>query len=195
MAYRLDNTPPPKPDDILVPRFEVFNGAPLTWSFPCFYLEVKKPIDWHDYHMHDFLGWPAPDHPGHACQALPDYNPYLSPASVWNYVDMEKAIPIHFMSAHEGYQASGSVVFDTVDGRGETVSLTGLSATLAIRPEPEDWIIDITFNPGIPAFADKPKEFLFNSYIKQSGANGRVDTLMRGKLIVLPGPASNGLGA
>ena len=184
MAYRLDNTPPPKPDDFKAPRLEVYNGAPFVWSFPCFYLEVEKPIDWHDYHMHDFLGWPAPDHPGHSCQALPDYNPYLSPASVWSYVDMEKAIPIHLKE--EGYNLTGSVVFDDEDKE----DFPTIEAGLLIR-EDEDWIVDIMFYPQLPSFSDKPKEFMFNAFISSISdniLNNRIDTLMRGKLVVLPGP-------
>ena len=192
MGYRTLDIPPVKPDEML-PVFEVYNGAPMKWSFPCFYFEVEQPIDWHDYHMHDHLGWPDPHHPGHACQALPDYYGLsFSPASVWNYLDMHKAKKIHLLSDYEGYSSTGSVVFDTVDGKGDSVTLTGLSATLAIRPAPEDWIVDITFNPAIAAFADKPKEFLFNSYIK---SGSRIDLFLRGRLAVLPGPASSGLSS
>ena len=189
MGYRFEHKPPVKPDDTL-PVFEVYNGAPMTWSFPCFYFEVEKPLDWHDYKLHDHIGWPNPDSFDQICQAVPDYYEPFSPNAVWKYFDMDKAIKIHLLSDYENYQPAGSVVFDTVDRNGDTIDLTGVSAQLSIRQAPEDWIVDIEFDPSIAAFADKPKEFLFNSYVK---SGDRIDLFLRGKLAVLPGPASSGL--
>lgn len=182
MGYRFSDMPPRKPEDFL-PVFDMFNNEKRVWSIPCFYFDVEKPIDWHDYKLHDHLGWPNPDVPGHICQALPDYGKYsFSPASVWHYVDMDNAIPIHLSSEYEGY-TTVSVVFDTVDEEGESVSTSGITAQGSIRSE-EDWIVDLTFDITIAHFAGKPKEYLFNVYI---AGDDRKDLLVRGKLVVLPG--------
>ena len=199
MGYRFDSAPPPKPDN-LVPSFHVYNGSTASWSFPCYYLEVEPPIDWHDYRIHDFHGWPNPSHPDHICQMLPGCGYPLSPASVWRYIDMSKAIPIHLTSEYEGYDNLGSVVFDQYNGEGEAIDLTGVAADICIRPEPDDWIVDLFFDLSLPPFADKPKEFNFNSYFKmtadhESGIyhNDHFDVFLRGKLVVLPGPQHNNL--
>lgn len=196
MAYRLENTPPPKPEEFL-PVFDVYNNEIVAWSIPCFYFDQEQPIDWHDYRMHDYLGWPDPHHPGHACQALPDYgSDTFSPASVWTYIDMNKAIPIRFKSEYETYNTvSGTeyvyefdVAFDHTDEDGNTVDTTGITATAAARSS-EDWIVDINFNVAIPQFAGKPKEFLFNVYtnLKEGSNVFKKSLLLRGKLVVLPG--------
>ena len=196
MGYRFDNTPPPKPDDVKVPRFEVYNGEIMQWSFPCYYLEVEKPIDWHDFKMHDHLGWPEPRKPGHICQALPDYEPHLSPAAVWRYVDMNKAIKIHLIK--ESYESSGNISFDKTDRNGDSVEeLSKISSKVTIRPYPDDWIVDISFKPSLTQFADKPKEFLFNTYLNgiyeiNNTKTSRRDLLLRGKLVVLPGGYTTG---
>lgn len=197
MGYKFNNAPPPKPNDML-PAFHVYNGSTETWSFPCYYLEVDQPIDWHDYHTHDFWGWPAPDHPDHICQMLPDYHHFLSPASVWKYIDMRKAIPIHLLSDYENYEPVGSVMFDEYDDNGDGINLTGVDAQIAIRPAPDDWIIDLYFNPSIAPFSDKPREFNFNAYFKMNSDQesgiyhvDRHDIFLRGKLVVLPGPQSS----
>ena len=188
MGYRYDKMIPPKPESM--PVLEAYNGAETMWSFPCFYLNTEYPIDWHDYKLHDFLGWPDPRHPGHICQAVPDYGHSFSPASVWKYVDMDKAVKIHLLSEDEAYNATGSVVFDTVDEKGNEIDTEGLSATLTVRPEPEDWIIDITFNPSAPDFAGKPKDYFFNAYVQSDTG---VEIFLRGILRLLPGPSSSGL--
>jgi len=201
MGYRYEQTPPPKPENFL-PVFDMYNNERRTWSIPCFYLEVEKPIDWHDYHLHDHLGWPDPHYPGHACQALPDYGPYaFSPGSVWNYVDMNKAIKIHLLSEYEGYQATyGSndrlpvlIVFDEKDEQGNTIDTSDINVNGWIRAD-EDWIVDIEFDPTLDHFAGKPKEFLFNVYLQQYEETTtdqweltRKDLLLRGKLVILPG--------
>ena len=186
MAYRLDNTPPPKPEDFL-PVFDMHNNEKIVWSIPCFYFDQEQPIDWHDYRMHDYLGWPDPHHPGHACQALPDYgSDSFSPASVWTYIDMNKAIPIHLTSSEEAYSSTGVFVFDTKDEDGNNIDLTGLGTPMVTVRSDEDWIVDIVFNPQITQFSGKPKEYLFNVYL-QTNDNARKDLLVRGKLVVLPG--------
>jgi hypothetical protein len=183
MAYRTLDRPPAKPEDFL-PVFDMHNHEIRTWSIPCFYFNVEKPIDWHDYHMHDHLGWPDPHHPGHACQALPDYGPYaFSPGSVWNYVDMNKAIPIDLTSEYEGYTGA-TIALDTVDEDGNTVDVSNIVVNAEIR-DTEPWIVDLIFKPNITSFAGKPKEYLFNSYLNMG--NDRKDLLLRGKLVILPG--------
>ncbi len=184
MGYRFEDIKPPLPEELL-PVFDMYNNEIRTWSIPCFYLDVEKPIDWHDFKMHDYLGWPNPDKPGEICQALPDYNKSFSPASVWKYVDMDKAIPIHLLSDYEGYSANDaiSIVFDTEDREGNTISTTNIAKSGTIRTT-EDWIVDIEFNPTLPQFAGDSKEFIFNVYLNKTS---RKDLLLRGKLVVKPG--------
>ena len=186
MGYRFNNEPPMKPEKFL-PVFDLYNNEDRTWSIPCFYLDVERPIDWHDYKMHDFLGWPNPRKPGHICQALPDYNKSFSPASIWKYVDMNKAVPIHFLSDYEGYEPNAvSIVLDTKDEDGNDIDVSNIETSAYIRTD-EDWIVDLRFNPTLPQFAGEPKEYLFNAYVNKNSLPLRNDLLIRGKLVVLPG--------
>lgn len=183
MGYRFNDRPPRKPEDKL-PIFDMFNNEMRTWSIPCFYLNVEKPIDWHDYKMHDHLGWPNPTKPGHICQALPDYEPWkLSPAAVWNYIDMNQAVKIHLKSMQDGPYESVVIAFDPFDEQGNAIDSSDIAKSGTIRTS-EDWIVDLSFVPTLDSFAGKPKEFLFNSYLV---GPQRKDLLVRAKLVVLPG--------
>lgn len=189
MGYRTLDIPPAKPEDFL-PVFDMYNNEVRTWTIPCFYFDQEKPIDWHDYRMHDYLGWPDPHKPGHACQALPDYGPYsFSPGSIWTYIDMNKAIPIHLLSDYENYEEQGVIAFDLYDEKGNEIDTSDITASVSIR-ESEDWLVDIMINPQIDHFAGKPKEYLFNVYLNEdpeASEHPRKDLLVRGKLVVLPG--------
>jgi len=185
MGYRTIDRPPAKPEDFL-PIFDMYNNEDKTWAIPCFYFNVEKPIDWHDHMMHDFLGWPNPRKPDHICQALPDYGAYtFSPGTVWNYIDMNKAIPIHLSSEYEGYD-SAYIAFDEKDESGNDIdqeALANIGASAQIRTT-EDWIVDLSFSPRIEPFAGKPKEFIFNAYLARGNS---VDHLLRAKLVLMPG--------
>lgn len=189
MGYRTCDRPPAKPEDFL-PVFDMHNNEVRTWTIPCFYFDQEKPIDWHDYKMHDYLGWPNPNKPGHICQELPDYGSNtFSPWSVWTYIDMNKAIPIHLLSDYENYVRGCTIAFDPYDENGDEVDTSDITAAAAVRSA-QDWLVDIRIEPQIDHFAGKPKEYLFNVYLNENpetSEHPRKDLLVRGKLVVLPG--------
>lgn len=188
MAYRFDNTPPPKPE-LLVPKIDVRNGGTTIVAFPCFYLEMEKPVDWHDHHVHDHIGWPSPNHPDHICQKLPDYTkpPYFN--GVYGYVDMDKVTPIHLIE--EGY-TQAILRMDSMD-TAEKVSSSSVNHRAYIS-EDEDWVVKIEFNPMLAEFKDKPIDFLFSLFVyspeSMDGSSttiGTYDEVVRAMLTVLPG--------
>lgn len=185
MGYRFCD---PKPIDLtdMFPVLDVTNYEIKCWSIPCFYLDIEKPVDWHDPKMHDHIGWPRPDMPDHICQ-----RPWeLTPDILWEYIDMNKAKKIHLMSEYELAGAGDAYAvfkFDEVDAEGNAIDVSGIDVETYIR-DPEDWIIDIIFKPQLPLFADKPKEFMFNLFYEREGELGVLtkDLVMRGKLVVFP---------
>lgn len=187
MGYRFDKPPMPDPEDLL-PVFDMFNNEIRTWSIPCFYLDVEKPIDWHDPKCHDHWGWPRPDMPDHTCQAPWEHHrKALAPEAFWQYINMDYAVKIHLLSEYEGY--TGTVLeFDPVDEDGEAIDTSSIAHTIDIRQD-EDWIVDITFKPTLDHFAGKPQTFIFNAYATEAadGTLLRKDLLVRGRLVVLPG--------
>lgn len=178
MGYRKPDIPMPMPDDFL-PVFSVHNGEDATFSIPCFYLEIEPPEEWHDYHLHDHIGWPNPTHPDHICQRLEDFghwhdcygqpmfhhaNPCLN--HVFEYVDMDKATPIHWRSEFETldnpvtmFDRIAYVTFDQADEEdnidsGKYVSYCGeyrIVHAAGIRNAPDDHIIDVLFSVDGPA--------------------------------------------
>lgn len=196
MGYRCNIPPKPDPDDLL-PVFDVTNREIVKWSIPCFYLDVEKPIDWHDPKCHDHHGWPRPGMPDHVCQSPWEHHgKALSPYSFWQYVDMDKAVKIHFRSEYEQY-VSLFLVFDEYDEEGAKIDTSDIQTLVRIRDE-EDWIIDVTFYPKLAHFAGKPKEFIFNLYATTQPTEVwqhtdddikylATDLVVRGKLVVLPG--------
>lgn len=188
MAYRYEKHPPVKPE-LLVPRFEVRNGASTSIAFPCFYFEIDKPVDWHDHHYHDYIGWPAPSHPDHICQMVPDYSLWRDPAKVFNYVDMNKAVPIDLIA--EGYDGA-LAYFDDNDTTGKYTS-DSLVTTVEIDQD-EPWVVRIYVRPMLPEFPDKPIEFPFSLLVHAQAAviDGRsyyetYDEVARARIVVLPG--------
>lgn len=185
MGYRHKTPPMPDPESML-PVFDMFNHESRTWSIPCFYLDVEKPIDWHDPKCHDHHGWPRPDMPDWVCNAPWEFHTgALSPDSFWQYVNMDNAVKIHLTSEYEGY-TDFDVVFDPYDSDGEEVDTSSIKTGIWVRQD-EDWIVDILFKPALPHFADKPKEFIFNAYAATGDDPARKDLIVRGKLVVLPG--------
>lgn len=187
MGYRKNTPPPPKPEELL-PRVVAANGTTAHIALPCWYLEVEQPEDWHDHHRHDFLGWPAPNHPDHSCQMLPG-RPHEWFNKLHGYVDMSKATPIHLSSDYEGYSLV-KVSFD--DG------YTGATVDAAYIDAEEDHIIRIELTVSEEAFADKPHEHIVNvfAYSNEHIYDGRIfparkDLVARFKLVVTPAtPAS-----
>lgn len=218
MGYRKPDIPMPKPDDFL-PVFSIHNGEDAVFSIPCFYLEIEPPEEWHDYHFHDHIGWPGPRHPDHVCQRLESYghwhecrptyhHPWPCLNHVFEYVDMDKATPIHFRSEYESGDEvrRAYVTFDQADkedsfGNGEYISRLGTYDVIhscTIREEPEDHIIDIHFSVDGPAFSDKPRRIhftLFTALDPNESPTGDADlagrlhsreVVLRGWLEILP---------
>jgi len=204
MGYRTMDPPmPPEPDDVL-PVFDLTNGEKKIWSIPCFYFNIEKPLDYHDYHEHDHRGWPGPDKPDMSCQNPQWWKDYPFVSNIYNYIDMSEAVKIHLLSEYEGYvnqleynhqyYLPVSIEFDTVDRDGNPVSTAGIEANGYIRNAPEDHIIDLDFGVNISKFVGDPKEFIFNAYliryVQIGGGEPSIDDktlITRGKLVVLPG--------
>ena len=168
MAYRYNSEPAEKPEDML-PRYSVRNGATIDIVFKCYYY---TPGQGHDPHYHDYIGWPDPHHPGHACQmATPrDVDPRL-PQPVLRTLDDQ--VPIHL--TEEGYTET-VVVFD------EDVS-DGITCSASIGSE-DDYIVTAHFDTSFDTFEDNPKEYRFTLFV----INGSIrDAVCRGILVVQPG--------
>ena len=167
----------------MLPIFDMFNGEVRTWSIPCFYLEVDRPIDWHDPKLHDHLGWPRPGHPDSICQSPWEYHAgALSPDTFWQYVDMDKASRIHLTSDYEWYEQI-EIELDDVDEEGEPVNHAAIDTSGWVDDD-EDWVVKLKFEPRLEQFAGAPKSFLFNAY---ATGGGRRDLVTRGNLLVFPG--------
>ena len=168
MAYRLNNIPT-KPEDMLI-RYPIRNGAIKKVVFKCYYY---TPGQGHDPEYHDYIGWPDPHHPGHACQmASPrDVDPSL-PMPVLRVPDDQ--VPIHFIE--EGY-TDAIVVFDNAD------AYDGISCSASID-NTDDYMVIVKFDTFFPSFEDEPKEFRFTVFVTKEDAR---DAVCHGILIVQPG--------
>lgn len=170
MAYRLDSTPPPKPEDML-PRYFVRNGATLDLAFWCYYYDPKL---WHDPHYHDYINWPAPDYHGIACQMIAPRN--RNPR--WPHPVMrvhKDQVPIDF--SEEGYDEA-EVVFE------DSTAASGVTASADFDSE-DNYIVMAHFDTSYASFSDKPKELRFTVFVKRSDAR---DAVCHGILVVQPGP-------
>lgn len=222
MPYRTMKKPPLKPEAKL-PVFSMHNGTDAVFSVPCFYLEIEPPEFWHDYHLHDHIGWPSHNHPDHICQRLPGnvcpvprllhpgqvpphplmpHGPH--PHWVYEYVDMNKAEPIHWYSDDErytdeiegGYTPVAYVTFDQADVEdsmddGHYTARVGeyIIAHDAWIREDEDWIIDMGFSVDGPAFEDKPQRLLLTLFVAMQDSEGGLhhrQEVVRGWLEILP---------
>ena len=199
----MDPPPAPNPDDLL-PVFDLANGENKTWSIPCFYFNIERPLDYHDYHEHDYRGWPGPDKPDMSCQNPRWWKDYPFVSNIYNYIDMSEAVKIHLLSEYEGYTNwlyyndryywPVIIEFDDVDRDGNPVSTAGIETNGYIRDIPEDHIIDLHFEVAISKFVGDPKEFIFNAYlihyVQIDDSQPIIDDktlITRGKLVVLPG--------
>lgn len=181
MAYRLNNTPPPKPENML-PRFEVRNGAIIDIAFPCYYLDVLVA---HDSHYHDHIGWPAPNFHGQACQFI-DGLSFHEHAKKFEHIDWVHPHPIDLLSEYEGYDAA----YVTTDEDVESLGLT-LSARL---DESEHNVVYLRAKANLDTFEDKPKDFRFTVFLHAPARTyqgnlelEKMDQVIRGMITVLPG--------
>lgn len=172
MAYRI-NKKPIKPEDKLR-RFTVRNGATIDVLFPCYYYQ---PVEGHDPHYHDFIGWPSPSTPGDACQMYPPRDRYR-----WNRHPLmrngEDLTPIHLRL--EGYDEA-VVTFSDQD-------IAEFVAATAWIDEDDDYLIRFHVNANLATFSDKPLDTWFTIFIKRNDGNMEYkDVVCHGILTVLPG--------
>ena len=179
MAYRLDIPKPPNPEDAL-PVFQVRNGAILDIAFPCYYLDV---IQAHDSHYHDYIGWPAPNYHGQACQFV-DGLPFHEHAKEWEHIDWVHPHPIDLTSYYEGYDSAYVAVDEVISG------LT-LSAQLDTN---ETNIVYLRAKAALATFTGDPKECKFTVFLHAPARiyqgiqqQEKIDQVIRGKILVLPG--------
>lgn len=177
MAYRLDNTPPPKPEDMLY-KFQVRNGAIVDIAFPCYYLDVLQA---HDSHYHDFMGWPAPNYPGQACQFVTGLS---ENAGEYEVVDFTDPHPIDLTSDYEGY-TEAYVVLDK--------EISGLTVSAWID-EVNTNVIYMRIEAAIDFFEDKPQEVRFTLFAHapehtedEITVKEKISEVIRAKIAILPG--------
>lgn len=171
MAYRLDNTPPPKPENMLR-RFAVRNGAVMRASFGCYYLS-----EGHDPDYHDYINWPAPNyHPGDICQMkFPrDLPRWIRDISDFKPIDLD---PIHLLE--EGY-SDVAIAFDDPDFAS---NVDVMSCTI---DEDDDYIVRLKVLAHFTLFEDKPKESRFTLFVKKEDGS-TIDAVCHGIMVVLPG--------
>lgn len=175
MAYRLDNTPPPKPENFL-PKFAVRNGATLRVALGCYYL-----TEGHDPHFHDYINWPAPNyHPGAVCQMTPIRN---LPRRIRNLADFRAVEMERIHLLEEGY-TNVTLKFDDSDFASHVANIS-----CEIDPD-DDYIIRMTLSARFDLFEDKPKESRFTLFACRP-SDDRHDAVCRGVVSVLPGPPCN----
>ena len=171
MAYRLDNTPPPKPEDMLR-RFAVRNGATMRIAFGCYYLS-----EGHDPDYHDYIHWPAPNyHPGPICQMKPVRD---LPRQIRNIADFKPVglDPIHLLE--EGYDEV-AVAFDDPD------FASNIDIQDCLIDQDDDYIVRLKVLAHFALFEDKPKESRFTVFVRKDD-NSAVDAVCHGIMVVLPG--------
>ena len=185
MGYRIPDKPAPPEPDSRLPIFDIANNEITEWAIPCFYFTVDEPVDWHDTHLHDHRGWPTPTKPDASCQRPYWEYGYMGPCAVFDYIDMDKAIPIHLLSEYEGYNNNYNPVQIVFDGDISSIDASGFI------DEDYDHIVRITFNPHLESFSGEPRDFIFNIYMNkyELGTQNIIDKklLVRGKLLVFPG--------
>lgn len=167
MGYRYG--PPPKPEDTLR-KFDVRNGAIMRITFGCYYAERG-----HDPKVHDYYGWPQPDHPDDICQVqpLPGWHWFPFPHSN-RPVNMN---PIHLLE--EGYNSEPKVVFEDPE------VAQYLDVTTWID-EMDDNLIHVNIRANFPTFKDQPIETRFTVFIYNDAENV-IDAVCHAFVTVLPG--------
>lgn len=172
MAYRKlerPETPGKRYVSNASPEAKVFvsNGTAVNYAFPCWYVEVPNAIvAYHRVDCHDHYGWPDPMRVDRSCQIGPTRMTDESDAYVF---------PIHL--TEEGYD-SISVLFDQKPA--------GVSATGSVD-EDDDWIVRTNFSASCPDAVSEKVEAKFSVIASNSETNAK-DLVVRGRLIILPGP-------
>lgn len=186
MGYRINHHPRPLPHrgavDIATPiHLTIHNGTTAFFAFPCWYLEVHKPIPAHphNYHYHDFIGAPSWKHPDHSCQLWePDHNccklGHKHPCSLHckNFLDMRGIKPIHFLSENENYERNAIVVWNTPavkddDGNVVTPAMTppeGMVAQAMIDPI-DDWVVRLNITANDPNALEHPQHYRLTTFV------------------------------
>lgn len=198
MGYRINHHPRPLPHrgavDIATPvHLTIHNGTTASFAFPCWYIEVHKPIPAHphNYHYHDFIGAPSWKHPDHSCQLWePDHNccklGHKHPCSLHckNFLDMRGIKPIHFLSDYEHYFQDGavdsdgnriglaSVVWNTpevLDDDGNVVvqAMTppkGMYASAEID-KIDDWVVRLNIIANDPNALQHPQHYRLTTFV------------------------------
>lgn len=169
MGYRRSNEPP-KPENMLR-KFDVRNGAKMRITFGCYYAERG-----HDPKVHDYLGWPTPDHPDDICQ--------IQPYPGWRFwhpfpysnrpIHME---PIHLIE--EGYDPIPVVTFEDPEIAEHLTVDTWID-------EFDDNLIHMNVEADFPTFKDQPIETRFTIFISKEDGSA-IDAVCHAYVTVLPG--------
>jgi len=162
MGYRFDDKPL-KPED-MIPRFAVRNGATAKIALGCYYLGK------HDSKLHDFLGWPNPDHQDMICQELNNFRLFNKKDKT---VELEE---IHL--TEEGY--------DEVAIAYEDSEYAQYLITEAAIDEDDDNIIRVKVTANLPEFTDKPIDVRFTVFVRKTSET-MIDSVCHGFISVLPG--------
>ena len=207
MSYRIHEHPRPLGPqrsivDISTPiKVIVHNGTTANIAFPCWYQEIHRPIPAHphDYHWHDYVGWPSPSHPDHCCQLWsPDRHccslgkHHECSPHCHHYIDYRNVFPIHL--TEEGY--TGAAIKWNTENRNAP---TGIVATAEIDPD-EDWVVRVNLDLDVADAIEEPQKFKFTVFANapqiattnpKTGQSGRTlparsDIVALAELIVLP---------
>lgn len=174
--------------DIATPgEIYVQNGATADLAIPCWYQEVHQPVRLikHNHHLHDHVGWPAPNHPDHVCQVDRPERTLLPPGVDRprgrrdRYLDLGGLVPIHLSA--EGYETITIAWADTPDA--------GVMATGSIDAD-DDWVVRVRFDVADSSAIDEKRTYRFTVFANAPATSvsaARRDIICLGKLIVLPG--------
>jgi hypothetical protein len=151
------------------------NGTSATFAFPCFYYLADMPQRpmFHRRDVHDYLGWPSPSHPGHACQVdVVNWQEAVWPIGCEDLVDLEKLMPIHLLA--EGYDAQAEVLLGSDE----------ITATAVIDSE-QDHVVRVSVSAELAAANESGLDFLYTLRVNNPAA-GRKDVVAKGKIVVMP---------
>ena len=163
MAYRFDDTPF-NPEEHL-PKLYVRNGAQLKAAFGCYYLNP------HNSRLHDFIGWPRPNHPDSICQIPSDLVEYG-----FNHKTMTLD-EIHLLN--EGY--TGAVLAFEDDDLASNL----LNASAEIDSETDN-IVRISMTPQFDTFTDNNIDIVFTVFVFKNDT-AVYDAVFHGVVSVMPG--------
>ena len=203
MSYRIEHHHHPHPErsaqDTATPsHLYAHNGTTARFAFPCWYQEVHPPIraHHHNYHLHDYQGWPSPTHPDHICQlwspdrhccSIGEHNE-CSP-HCRHYLDMRTITPIHLLE--EGYtEVTIAWIHEMVDEEGnhyetsDTTPPDGITAVGYIDID-DDWVVRAEFAIKDPTALHHPKRYRISVSAVDHNRNVS-DIIVLAELVVLP---------